>query len=135
MALTIRQANAIVGKTVLGFPDDFDGSPEAQGKLSAEQRVQLTDELRRYIAANPEQFTPDQVRAANRAIATPGFGSALSNYTIGDAAKDFGNELVDQGAKIATGFAGKLTTSLAIAAGVLVLVYLGPAILKAWKAK
>lgn len=131
---TIQQANAIVGRQSLGL-DNFDGSPAAYSKLSQEQQVTLTEELMRYIVANPEEFTTAQVERARKVVASPGFGQPLSSYGVGQALSDFGTEFVDQGAKIATGFAGKLTTSLAIAAGVLVLVYFGPAILKAWKAK
>lgn len=102
--MTIKDARKAAAER-LGFGGD--GSPEYyRDNLSVENQQKLTGEIFRFIAENPDQFTPEQVERANKLVGPDGktaFDDPLSTYGIGDAITDFGAEAVNRAGKFGSG--------------------------------
>jgi len=103
--MTIKEARKIAAER-LGFTGG-DGSPQYyRDNLSVENQQKLTGELFRFVAENPDQFTPEQVAQANKIVRPDGstpFDDPLAAYGITDALKDFGEETLNQAGKFGSG--------------------------------
>jgi hypothetical protein len=103
--MTINDARKEAAKR-LGYTG-IDGTPQsARDNLSIEQRQKLTAELFRYVAENPDEFTPEQVAQANKIVRPDGstsFDDPLSTYGVGDALGDFSDEVINQAGQFGSG--------------------------------
>lgn len=77
----------------------FLGDPKTYSDLSASEQIKVTNDMDSYIVANPGEFTADQVAKASKVTSAGGI-TATSDYTLADAAGDFGNEVANQAVAI-----------------------------------
>ena len=92
--MNITTLRAQIGQS-LGYGyafSTFDGSAAAYAALEADQQVKLTNAMKAYIRANPDDFTPF--------IETP------ENYSWGDAIADFSGEVANQAQEAGKAVAG-----------------------------
>ena len=91
--MNITTLRAQIGQS-LGYGyafSTFDGSAAAYAALEADQQVKLTNAMKAYIRANPDDFTPIQ-----QGIAQTPFIETPENYSWGDAIADFSGEVANQ---------------------------------------
>lgn len=121
----------------IGLPDSFNGTAGAYAALEPALQIQVTNEMMRYIAAHPSEFTATQVALARRSVESGGIPPP-DEYTLGEAFGDFTDEFLAQGNRIVTNagnvVAGSFNRALIVAAVVAVLYFGAPYVLPKLKA-
>lgn len=117
----------------IGLPDSFNGTAGAYAALEPALQIQVTNEMMRYIAAHPSEFTATQVALARRSVESGGIPPP-DEYTLGEAFGDFTDEFLAQGNRIVNATGNSLNRALIVGVVVAILYFGAPYVLPKLKA-
>ncbi len=109
--------------TDLGYTSFWTGAPKAYVDLSAQEQINVTNAMEKYIAAHPSDFSQTQVDISTQTQAAGGI-TDIQDYTYTQAAQDFGDEVANQAVAInqaVNPFANKTLLYALLVAGAIVI--------------